>query len=524
MSILTNIYKKVLTNFNTYLADPKQVKLLAANIKLFEKIPDSDLRKIFKRASAFDVVENNRVLLIIADSYIQYALENKKNTNLDDLLVLLNKAADCFQRTIDTNESLPPALLSEEHSEQLLIANFQLQKIKLLKADMRLFFIEKEIKSNSQDTTSIRKELRSIIHEYNNFKKILNKSYKDPILREQLSIDNDLLNYIDKGFKLAKKLFDTTAAQQTTKRYHTNTAPVVDFDEDEEMEALSKTKKKKQDTSNNQTSASNSTNTNSENGTTPFELSGLEILSTAALDIAPMVITHNDNVMVLHMPEPMALTYDDNIMALPMSEPNLGVQTFGTQPHLSQSAEDSKKFLNEFNKWAHAYFYTRDEYSEAQRTEKSLEKIAHSLLFAAINLKKESSVFKDKRFNPAIQMALQLFSLACAKETQTAYEANEKLNGLSKTYAPLLKPFVRSLLRTPPEKFISHLRLQFSTESQANISFLGLELQEIIEKLLKHLETVLTSDDYAKVTKCCLDCLIQAHDRLMEHHSQFQFS
>ena len=494
MSRLTKLHKKILTNFNTYISDAEQIKLLAANISLFEEIPDSYLKKLFKRISAFDLLQNNQVLLIVADSYIQYALENKNTTNLNDLLILLNKAAGCFQRIINANESLPPALLNQEHSEQLLIAKFQLHKIKFLEAEMRLFFIEKEIKNNSQNIAWVRRELREILNEYTYFKRTLAKYYKDSTLRSQLSINDTLLHSIDEGFTLAKNLLDNLPPQ-TTKRRQLEAVPVDDGKADENTEDLSQAKRNKKDTSDNQTSTSNTENSNPSS-----ELTGLDLLSAYVAEVAPMELN------------------DENTMVPPMSEPNFTPQIFWTQPP-SKSTTDSRKFLTEFNQWSSAYFHTRSDYSDAKKTKKALEKIAHALLFAAIKLQKESSIFKDQQFNPAIQIAVQLFSLACVKEAKTTSEATEKLGQLSKTYAPLLRPFVRSFFhKTSPEKFISHLRNQFMAISQTNVSCLGLEPQELVEQLFKHLETVLTADDYEKVTQCCLDCVTQAHMRL-EHNS-----
>lgn len=54
-----------------------------------------------------------------------------------------------------------------------------------------------------------------------------------------------------------------------------------------------------------------------------------------------------------------------------------------------------------------------------KRAQKTLEKIAHSLLFGANKLETESSVFKGQKFNPVIQVALQLFVLACEKGALT---------------------------------------------------------------------------------------------------------
>lgn len=81
MSKLTEIYKELVANFKGYLSDNDQVDLLAANIELFEKIPETYLKHLFKKVSAFDLIENNESILIIADSYIYYALENKNNPN-----------------------------------------------------------------------------------------------------------------------------------------------------------------------------------------------------------------------------------------------------------------------------------------------------------------------------------------------------------------------------------------------------------------------------------------------------------
>ncbi|WP_392537436.1 hypothetical protein [Legionella sp. 227] len=492
MSKLTKILKKIHTNLNNYLADTNQVDLLAENIEQFEEISNSYLRKLYKKVSAFDLLENNQALLTIASSYIHYALAQKNNIkNLDNLLSLYSKASACFQRIINSTELLPPALLNKEQSEHLLIAHFQLHKIKFLQAEMRLFFI---LKNNLQNSSSVREEIKDIIAEYTQFNKILTKRYKDRILREQLSIDSTLLDSIQEGLKSARNLLDSPPPQQTAKRHHLETD-----DSHADTEDLSDTKKKKADKMV-QTSASSSESIHFENGNTLLELSGLELLSTAATEIAPMMMDDNP-ILVSSMPEPSPVP-----------------QILWPQP-IAKAREDSEMFLTEFKKWAEAYFYSRGEYSDGKRAEKSLAKMAHSLLFAAMKLQQESSVYKGKPFNPAIQMAVQLFLLASAKDAQTTLEASEKLKSLSKEYSILLKPFVRSFIHTPPpEKFILHLRMQFS-ENQSSVSFLGLEIEDVIEKLFKYLETVLTVEDYERVTQCATDCLIKAYDRLVEQNS-----
>lgn len=144
MSRLTQIHKKIRTNFNAYLSDKRKIELLAENIELFEEIPVSYLNEFFKRAPVFAFAENNEVLLTTAHSYIHYSFENKENMSLDELIVLLNKANACFQRIINSYQLLLPTLLSTEHSDHILIANFGLHKIKFLRAEMRLFLLKKK--------------------------------------------------------------------------------------------------------------------------------------------------------------------------------------------------------------------------------------------------------------------------------------------------------------------------------------------------------------------------------------------
>ncbi|MCW8410318.1 hypothetical protein OQJ13_15160 [Legionella sp. PATHC035] len=494
MSKLTKILKKIQTNLDNYLADPTQLDLLAENIGLFEEIPNSYLRKLYKKVSAFDLLDNNQALLTMASSYIHYAIAKKNNSqNLDNLLNLCNKASACFQRIINSTAILPPSLLTKEHSEHLLIANFQLHKIKFIQAEMRLFYI---LKNNLQSSSSVREDLTDIIAEYTHFNKVLAKRYKDRILREQLSIDSTLLDSIQEGLKSARNLLDSPPPQQTAKRYHVETD-----DSYADTEDLSNPKKKKDHTKD-QSSASSSESRHFETENTSFDLSGLELLSTAATDIASMMVE------------------EVHVQVSTMQQPNLAQEILLPQPILAQNTEGSQMFLTEFKKWADAYFYSRTEYSDGKRAEKSLAKIAHSLLFAAMNLQQESPVYKGKQFNPAIQMAVQLFLLASGKDAETALEATEKLRGLSKEYSILLRPFVRSFVHKPsPEKFILHLRMQFASENQSSVSFLGLELPDVIEKLFKHFETVLTVDDYERVTQCATDCLIKAYDRLAEQNS-----
>ncbi len=506
MSKLTQIHKKILANLNDYLSDKKKIELLAANIELFEEISVSYLNKLFKELSVFDFGKNNHALLIIAASYLHYACENKENKSLNDLIILLNKANNCLQRVLDSYSMLPPTQLNDEHAEHLLIANFQLHKVKFLKAEIRLFFIEKEVKNDLQNTTLIRKNLIHIIDECVHFQGILEQQYKDSLLREKLLINNELLHSIQEKLAQAKNLLDELPQQQTSKRHLSATLLDDKFATRENIEDTSKIKRKKPNVkTKSKSSAASSTQSqqiNSDDGSITSRWNDLVTLSTAAAEVTPMV------------------THDEHVSILPsMPHPVTAPQIFWSQPTLPQSAEDSNKFLTELKKWANVYFDIKHYYSEDKKARKSLEKIAHSLLLAAVTLQQESSVFKGQQFNPVIQTAVQLLLFISGKGVQSTTEAIETLNELSKSYAPLLKPFIRTFIHVAPEKLISHLRMQFASKGPSNISFLDLETQEIVEQLFKHFETLLTADDYEKVTKCCLDCLIKAHDKLIEQNA-----
>ncbi|KTD73588.1 hypothetical protein [Legionella tucsonensis] len=504
MSRLTQIHKKIRTNFNAYLSDKRKIELLAENIELFEEIPVSYLNEFFKRAPVFAFAENNEVLLTTAHSYIHYSFENKENMSLDELIVLLNKANACFQRIINSYQLLLPTLLSTEHSDHILIANFGLHKIKFLRAEMRLFFIEKEATNEIQNITIKRKELTNIIDEYTLFHSILDNQYKDPFLRERLSINSKLLFSIQEGLGQARNLLNVLPQRKSQKRYLPGTISENKFSTQVGIDS-SKVKRKKQEVKKNNKSSSLSLNQSqqmhSESGNS-YEGNDLAILSAAAVEMAPMGITHDESEMIFPS----------------MFDPDVVPQFLWSQPPVPKSVEDSKKFLIEFKKWAHVYFNTKSDFPEIEKTGKCLEKIAHSLLYAAVTLQKESSVFKGEKCNPVVQKAIQLLLYTSEKGAQSTLEAVEKLKNLSMTYAALLKPFIRSFLHLESEKYISHLRMQLASGNYSNISFLGLEAQEIVERLFKLFETELTDEDYDKVMKCCLDCVIRAHDRLTEQN------
>ncbi|KTC89991.1 hypothetical protein OQJ18_06090 [Fluoribacter dumoffii] len=501
MSKLTEIYKELVANFKGYLSDNDQVDLLAANIELFEKIPETYLKHLFKKVSAFDLIENNESILIIADSYIYYALENKKQSELSSLLELLNTATSCYQRVINSIQSISPSVINEEHGNQLLVANFELHKIKFIKAELQLFFIEKDTKKEGQDTHQMRNKLISVLSEYNNFKRILEKSYKDPVLRRQLSIDSDTFRNIQDGIKLARSLLDSMPKPRKLKRPQLETSSVEKTNVQDSN--APKLKKKKQNIPS-AASTSSSKSSKSEEEDSSHELNDLVLLSSAAVALAPMVEQSDVGVLPIELPVPVPQNSEP--------QPSLPMQ--------ARAVEDSQQFLHELKKWSDAYFHTKDHYSEMKRAQKTLEKIAHSLLFGANKLETESSVFKGQKFNPVIQVALQLFVLACEKGALTGGEATFNLDYFSKTYSPLLKPFVRSFLHTSPEKYIRHLQLQFISISHSNIHFRELKLSEIVDQLFEHFETVLTAEDYEKVRKCCHNCLTRAYDKLKEDTQQ----
>ncbi|PWY56357.1 hypothetical protein DGG96_02965 [Legionella qingyii] len=500
MSRLTKIHKKVLANFNDYVSDTNQFQLLAENIKLFEQIPARYLKKLYNNMSAFDYAKNNDALLVIAYSYIHYSYENKENTTLENSLIMLDKANDCFQKIIHSHTLLHPSHLNEIHSGHILKANFQLHKIKLLKAEMRLFYIEKEEKNNMPNAALIRKELTNIIDEYTNFKGILESKYKDRTLRAQLSINNNLLDSIETGLELANDLLKKLP-QQAPKRRFSETISESNSAEQKSTQDTPKRKKMKRAEVNNSTStqvsSTQSQQINLDNGNSRSEWDDLAALTAVVADTGPMEVHKPHEIIFPYMP----------------------------QPSLPRFVEDSKTFLNKFQEWSKVYFALHSNYSKQQINDKSLEKIAHSLLLAAVGLKKESAIFKDEQFNPVAQVAVQFLLFICGIGTQSELEALKKQSLLANTYSPLLKPFIRSFLHVPPEKFISHLRMQFASEAPSNISFRGLEIHEIVEKLFKHFETVLPADDYEKVTEFFVDGLVQAHDKLVEQNAaEFHFT
>ncbi|WP_454783109.1 hypothetical protein [Legionella sp. WA2022007384] len=503
MSKLTKIHKKILANFNNFVADTNQFQLLAKNIELFEKIPTRYLDRLHRNITTFDFAKNNDALLIIAYSYIHYAYENKSNSNLKDSLIMLDKANDCFQKISDSYTLLPPFQLTQIHTEHLLKANFQLHKIKLLKAEMRLFFIEKEGVQDIPNADLMRKELTNIIAEYSKFKRILDGKYKDRIHRSQLSINRQLLESIETGLAQANDLLEKLPRQATAKRQFSETASENNPPKQKNVQRTPKRKKTQHGVANQNDSSSiaptpvEQIDTNSEHFQPEWD--GLAALIAAASSAVPM-----------EAPEGKGKEKEEEEEIRLPSAP---------QPSIPQCVQDSKTFLNTFQDWSKLYFSRHADYSELEQTEKSLEKIAHSLLLAAVRLKKESSTFKDQQFNPVAKVAVQFLSFMCGVGTQSNLEAIEKQSLLSKTYSPLLKPFIRSFLNVPPEKYIGHLRIQFTPEASSNISFRGLGIQEMVEQLFKLFETVLTPEDYQKVTECCLNGLIQAQERLVEQNA-----
>ncbi|QMT59982.1 hypothetical protein [Legionella sp. PC997] len=490
MSRLTKIHKKILTNFNNFVSDTNQIQLLANNIELFEAIPNKYLNKLYKTITTFEFAKNNDALLIMAYSYIHYAYENKEATSLNDSLIILDKANHCFQRIIDSYLLLHPSQLNEIHSEHILKANFHLHKIKLLKAEMRLFYIQKEEVNNMSNVASIRKELTNIIDEYIKFKRILESKYKDRTHQAQLSINNHLYSSIEMGLQQARDLLEKLPRNPTAKRQLSET---VSEPSQEKSPVVTPLRKKMRQTVENKNESSPADQiplqpgSNSEHSKPEWE--GLAALIVAASNSAPMETPQKPEMIIPSAPQP-SLRY----------------------------IEDSKTFLDKFQVWSKMYFDRHDHYSKLKQTEKSLEKIAHSLLLAAVRLKKESPVFKDKQFNPVVKVAVQFLLFICGVGTQSNFEALEKQNLLSKTYAPILKPFIRSFLDVPHERLIGHLRMQFASEEPSNISFRGLEIQEIIEQLFKLFDTQLSFDDYQRVTEDCIKGLMQANERLVEQN------
>lgn len=185
MSHLTKIYDNVLGNLNSYLSNKKELTGLSQNIKLFEKIDTSKLKKSLHTMSADDLPENSEVLLLIAESYMHFAFEKRGTIKIDKLFAFLDKAVFCCNSVLQSNRSLPPHALTTRHLDQITIAEFYLHKIKFLKAEAQLFYIE-----NGECEPS-KALLTRIVQDYEAFQQILNRSYKGSIYREGFFITEE---------------------------------------------------------------------------------------------------------------------------------------------------------------------------------------------------------------------------------------------------------------------------------------------------------------------------------------------
>ncbi|WED42099.1 hypothetical protein [Legionella cardiaca] len=557
MSKLTNLLESTRRNWEIYHTSGK-VEALLANIEKFEKISERALKGILKTATSFEMTECNEVLLLVAQSYTNYAFAHIQALSSDKAQEYLSKAEQCYHYVTQYTGMLPPFSVSRELVWQNTEAELYKHKIKFQQAQMQLHFIKEQMQT-PYDAREMRQALQNVTRAYSTFRQVLARSYKDQVYQQKFNLDERLQSSIAEGLEQAKALLsqidqrelsginstinrndDRNGTKEKTRRLkkHRALPPTAELDSVPEIGIAEKEKKEETPviTSQKEQSISMERDLSSIDYTaTGFGLQTEEeeeVIPTD-MEISTKTITPTRMELSSSPNRPEELVYLSFIAStfspqpisqpsIPSSEPTvlsetstLARSTFWTPlPNHERDSEEGYRLLNE---WKSVYF-SRLRHTVSGQEEKSLilEKLAHALLFAAIQLQRDSTLFRGQKMNPALRLAVQFFM----KSTELVTTSNPapKMEELSQAYAELLAPFINHSLgrNLEPHAYLQHLNRQIIKERLPSLISTRQDVNAIIRDTFSVLASQCTTTDYDLIKGAFYNTLTAATRRLTQ--------
>ncbi|STX38338.1 hypothetical protein [Legionella feeleii] len=200
MTNILEIYEEIHSNYETFLVT-KNPGLLAANIRLYERVDQRALKSFLATAMAHQVEECNQALLIIGKSYIAYALAMKASATRKECFQQLKEADECYKIIGKYTRSFPHTSMTPLLSNQLMEAVYRKEEIKFRRAEIFFHYAK-----NSPQV--VPEALKKIIIVGKSFSALLKKSYKDEAIQQQLGFDNKFISYVDELISDAMSLLE----------------------------------------------------------------------------------------------------------------------------------------------------------------------------------------------------------------------------------------------------------------------------------------------------------------------------
>ncbi|CEK10031.1 hypothetical protein [Legionella hackeliae] len=502
MSNLVALLNTVYTNYMRF-TETNDSKHLLENIKAFQKISQKDIAKELKEAHISELEECNKTLILVAQSYIEYAFLKKEKLPSSKLDICLNHAQRCYEYVINAARKIPPynlGAIGPQNTEAI----YYTHKIKFLRAKLDLFSINIKMQS-TYDAAEVSSALKAVLEACDTFKAEIDRNYRYVSYKEDFGINEALFNSIKQTREEAQSLLSKANDYKKEKRR----SETLSSDKSSAHKKTSQRKKAKHapteepKVSQNEVDPSPSSFVPPPNQViaptiaitsttcTSEDWSSLEALMKAASEDTP--------IPPVQSPKPAYAT--------------LSYSSFWA--HLDPN-QDSKRCLGLMKNWIKAYFpKQRICPSQGGQDARVLEKLAQGLLLAAQQLQQESNIYGQKHSNPALQLAVQLLYRSTELASVNDRQFSEDLTDLSVRYSSILINFIQ---HTPgrvlsDEDYLQHLHRVLG-KTPALIKTSHTPVEEIVKLVFLALEKSCSAQDYNLVKEVVFNAFNQATTEL----------
>ncbi|BCA96230.1 hypothetical protein TUM19329_25910 [Legionella antarctica] len=140
---LEALFETVFENYKKF--ENGDVQALTNSFKLYEAISPKEIQAELSSNNLFTVRNCNEALLLLAKSYIDYAFARINTLRPETAEKILEKASQCYKHIIRAVAKISSSNLSLEVGQQSTETKYYMHKVKFQKAEMRLFFIKKQM-------------------------------------------------------------------------------------------------------------------------------------------------------------------------------------------------------------------------------------------------------------------------------------------------------------------------------------------------------------------------------------------
>ncbi|KTD18429.1 hypothetical protein [Legionella jordanis] len=544
---LEQLLAQVTRNYEQFL-QKKDIKALEDNLKLFEEVPAKEIKKLNK-AGHQELLNCSNVLFTIAQSYVDYAYSIKEASELSSIKTLLGKANACYEHVLKAISLIPPFNLGEL-SQQNLKGIFLQKKLNFHYAELKFFFIQKELAANQG--ANVVDALKEVIQKYNDFSQLILSNYRRNY-DEHLGLGTEFRNHIQNRLEEAKGLLAKIQAPEPKPATRELTAT-----RDRRLEKQAQKKRKKiiiheekeipaKESAKAQKEKHSSRPRKKMSSQLPARSREVEGRETAqpslAMDEVHQKATTAATVTekTSDSPELMQIASALTLLSTPMSPVTEFHSNTGFQFSVHSSSElaqkpaidyrnDSESIYQKLEEWKESYARTHATISQEGQKALNFEKLGHVLLLAALKSQESNgqSTVPHPSFNLAISCFQRAAQLAPASRDGLVPNPSLRLEKLSTQYADLLHCFLPLLNqgKTSPLIAYSHFsknipspeRYLFTFGALLNqnplIRLNGTSEKEAVEKIVECLCTHCSHQDYSQVIRFCSDSFSAASKHL----------